>query len=70
MLAAHIRANIEASFRLHPGDYEEKWDVDHESFCRKLWEMTAQELAQIADQVDQFWEASALTNDLPRRKLV
>jgi hypothetical protein len=70
ILAAHTRANIEDSFRLHPGDYEEKWDVDRESFRRKLSEMTPQELAQVADQVDQFWEATEFTNDLPKRRVV
>jgi hypothetical protein len=52
MLAAHIRANIEDSFRLHPGSWEQKWDVDRESLCRKLGEMTPRELAQVADRVD------------------
>jgi hypothetical protein len=70
MLAGHIRADIEDSFRLHPGSWEQKWDVDRESFCRKLSEMTPQELAKVAEQVDQFWEATEFTNDLPRRRVV
>lgn len=54
-LAACIRANVEDSFSLYPGNYEEKWGVDRQEFCQKLWQMTPAELAQVAGKVDRFW---------------
>lgn len=58
MLALMIRAEVEDSFRLYPGSYEQKWGIDRQEFIQKLWEMTAEELATVAGQVDQFWQES------------
>lgn len=60
MLAITIRANVEDSFRLYPGAYERKWDVNREEMLKKLWEMTPGELAKVADQVDAFWNENVV----------
>lgn len=62
MLSAHIRANVEDSFLLYPGMYEEKWGLEREAFCRKLWVMQDDEFVQLARQVDAFWR-QAVNNE-------
>lgn len=56
MVAASLRANVEDSFRLYPGSYEGKWEVNRESMIKTLAAMSLAELLEVANRVDAFWE--------------
>lgn len=55
MVATMLRANVQDSFSMYPGEYEKKWKIDRERLLTKLREMTTEELNAIANQVDEFW---------------
>ena len=56
MVAASLRANVEDSFRLYPGSYEDKWQVNRETLTGKLAAMSLAELIEVANRVDAFWK--------------
>jgi hypothetical protein len=55
-LAIETRANIEDSFQLYPGVYEEKWGIHRDAMLRKLADTPTAQLAKIARAVARFWD--------------
>jgi len=51
----HMQANVEDSFALYPGMYEEKWDIDRTATEAALKELTAFQRAVLEIWVASFW---------------
>jgi len=57
MVIQSLRLSVEDSFRLYPGVYEQKWEIDRPAMSEKLRKASAAEILQAARQVDDFWES-------------
>lgn len=64
MLGSHVVVQVEDSFSLYPGMYEDKWEVRKDEMLGKIKALTALESALIELWAVGFWSLDNVSNGL------